>query len=271
MITLVPPIAANKAKLAGEFWHSDWERSTPTLEVVMLYRRETRALFEADNNEPVCRSDDAKRPAVGMPLWEMEEVDLGKQGKVAVPSFPVMCQNCPFAEWALDGTPPACGNSYLLLVDRGNGDLAQLRVKGTSIGPYRRFISKKPQNRPMYHFRTTITSEDCAKGTRRWFEMRFKAEPLEEEEARRYDLLLRSQARFEVEHEQPEPEEISAFMAEVLAHMEANEVKPSQVAKFMKADFSEANVIKAIKDSGQDDPEAFIVAVRAATERLPFE
>jgi hypothetical protein len=272
IISLIPPIAATKELLAGEFKHSDMEKSTATLEVVILYRRETRALFEKGSNDPVCRSDDGKVPARNMPLWDLERVILDKKGEVSVPNFPGQCNNCPFSEW-IDNSPPACGNSYVLLVDRGDGDLAQLRVKGTSIKPYRDFIAKKPHGKPTYFFRTTITAVPKEKGMNRWFEMRFKAEPLAEEDARRYDHLLRSQShRFEAAPE--EPDDLSAFMAEVGELMGQYFVNASHVSKFMKADFSEANIGQYMRENGYSEIEAFVAAVQRGTEpepSLPFE
>ena len=266
MISLVPPIAATKDLLAGEFKHSDKEKSTATLEVVILYRRETRALFEKGSNDPVCRSDDGKVPARDMPLWDLERVNLDKRGEVSVPRFPGQCQNCPFSEW-IDNSPPACGNSYVLLVDRGDGDLAQLRVKGTSIKPYRDFIAKKPHGKPTYFYRTTISSVPKEKGMNRWSEMRFRAEPLEEEDARRYDALLRSQShRFEVEHD--EPEELSAFMAEVSEYMPQYGLTAAMVSKFIGAAFTEANLVEYMADKGRGDLEMFLGEVQQAT--APF-
>lgn len=264
MISLTPPISATKEKPAGEFWHSDQEVSTPKLDVVILFRRDTRALFEKGNTEPICRSDDGKRPARDMPLWELEEVVLDKQGKVSVPRFPGQCSICPFSEW-VDDAPPACSNSYVLLVDRGNNDLAQLRIKGTSIKPYRDFIAKKPAGKPTYFFRTTITAEEKTKGTNRWYQMAFKAVPLEEEEARRYDALLRSQMHFEPVLD--EPDEPSAFMAEVSHFMGEYLMKSAQISEFMGKPFNEGNVAQFMRDNGYAEVEAFI---SAAQRELPL-
>lgn len=261
-IALVPPISATKEFLAGEFKHSDRNHSEPSLDVVILYRKETRALFAADSKEPVCRSDDGKFPAKDMPLWDMEEIDLGKRGKVAVFGFPGQCGVCPFGEWE-GTTPPACGNSYVLLVDRGDGDLAQLRVKGTSIKPYRDFIAKKPARMPIYAYRTTVTSEFKERGLNKWYEMRFRAEPLEEDEARRYDALLRSQAhRFEPALEEPEP---SGFMDEVSELMRAHLLKAGNVADFMGTAFNETNIRTFMGANGYEDVESFIAAVQRET------
>lgn len=268
MITLTPPIAATKDRPAGEFFHSDTERSTPTLEVVILFMRETRALFEDGSNEPICRSDDGKIPARDMPVWEMDEVTFKKYGTVTVPDRPVACDVCPFSEW--DGSnPPVCGNSYLLLVDRGDGDLAQLRVKGTSIKPFKDWVAKKPRGVPMYCFKATVTAEERRKDMNRWFEMKFKAVPLEEEEALRYDALMRSQAhRFEPAPE--EPEEVSAFMAEVSEVMQSYILKAADVAKFTKLPFTEANILTFMKDNGYEEVDAFLAAAQRELETLPF-
>lgn len=261
MISLTAPIAATKEKPAGEFFHSDTEKSEAALEVVMLYVREERVMFEEGTSEPVCRSADGKVPLADMPLWEMERVTL-KHGPVAVLDFPGTCGNCPFSEW-IDGKAPPCSNGYVLLVDRGDGDLAQLRVRGTSIKPFKDWIAKKPRNKPIYFFRTTITAEDKTKGTNRWFEMRFKAVPLEEEEVRRYDLLLKSQThRFEPA---PEDDEPSAFMAEVGELMQGYMLKAAQVAKFMKLDFTEANIHRYMFENGYEEPDAFLAAVQLET------
>ena len=270
MISLTAPIAATREKPAGEFFHSDTEVSEAALSVVILSVREERVMFEEGSKEPVCRSFDGKVPVADMPLWDMEQVTL-KHGPVAVMDFPGACNRCPFSEW-LDGKAPPCGNGYVLLVDRGDGDLAQLRVKGTSIKPFKDFIARKPRGKPLYFFRMTITAEDRTKGTNRWFEMRFKAEPLEEADARKYDALLKAQAhRFEPADDM---DDVSAFMAEVSELMGQYFVKAAHVSKFMKADFSEANIGQYMRENGYSEIEAFVAAVQRGTEpepSLPFE
>ena len=264
MISLTAPIAATREKPAGEFFHSDTEKSEPALAVVILSVREERVMFEEGSTEPVCRSFDGKVPVADMPLWDMEQVPL-KHGPVAVLNFPGACNRCQFSEW-LDGKAPPCGNGYVLLVDRGDGDLAQLRVRGTSIKPFKDFIARKPRGKPTYFFQTTITAEDRTRGTNRWFEMRFKGEPLEEADARRYDALLKAQAhRFEPTDEEYE---VSAFMAEVSELMQAYTLKAADVAKYIGAPFSEASLREFMAENGRTEIELLLGEIQQAT--APF-
>lgn len=278
MITLVQPMA--KEGTPGEFFHTDTGESTKELDIVILVRRETRALFEEGSEKPICRSDDGRVPAQHQPLWDgRTEVDLGgKFGRIAITQNypPSLCTLCPFSRWGEDGEPPACGNSYVLLVDRGNNDLAQLRIKGTSIKPYRDFVASKvsPKGRKIFWFRIKVTSALKTGPSRKWYEMVFNGSLLSQGGAESYNAILRAQkARFEetvkaqgdeVEAWVEPDEEPSAWMAELLEILGSVGLTMRDVQAFLptvKAD--EANIKGYMARTKLADISEFVAAVEA--------
>ena len=276
MIALQPANARNP----GKFLHSDTEEVTDSLDIVVLVRRETRALFEDEAEKPICRSDDGRTPAPHQPLWDgRDSINLQNIGKVAVTQSypPSLCTLCPFSRWGDNGEPPACGNSYILLVDRGQNDLAQLRVKGTSIKPYRDFIASKvtPKGRKSFWFRIKVTSVYREAGpTRKWYEMAFNGSLLSQEEAEGYNAILRAQkARFEetvkaqgeeVEAWVEPDDEPSAWMAELLEILSSVGLTMRDVQAFLptvKAD--EANIKGYMARTKLADISEFVAAVEA--------
>lgn len=170
-------------KHGGDFWHSDTEEYTPTLNVVALVMRETRALFGDENSEaPACVSADGHAPLPDQPQWS---------GAVQ----PETCGDCPFSSWGPNNEAPKCKASKVLLVDRGAGDLAQLRVSGKSIKPLRQFIARrcKPKRRPLYSFRLELSTRELSEPGKKWHELVVDAEDLTPQEAMGYSELLRAQ------------------------------------------------------------------------------
>ena len=289
-ITIVQPTSRmpGAEKHVGEFWHSDRETYEPELSVVGLVKRETRAMFAEGSDTPVCMSSDGKAPHPNMPLWRMESVKL-RDGDKSVPFgvAPSACEMCPFSQW-LGDSPPACQASYVILVDRGDDDLAQLRIKGKSIKPYREFVKRKlaPKRLPLFLFRLHLSGAVKSDVGKKWAELAIDAEPLNQEDALRYNEILRShRSRFEHsvassvewdDEQHPDAAETTAFMAELTEVMGEYMVRPVDVAKYMKATFSEANVSAFIDEKGYADIDAFIAEVQRKTpvvqpESLPFE
>lgn len=169
-------------KHGGDFWHSDTEEYESTISVVALVKRETRALFEEGRVEPSCLSVDGKVPLPNQPKWA---------GQVQ----PAACVECPFSAWGEDNTPPPCKNSEVLLVDRGNGDLAQLRVNGKSIKPLRQFIARKckPKSLPLYAYRLTLGTRELSGDGKKWHELTLSGELMQPAEAKVYSDMLRAQ------------------------------------------------------------------------------
>lgn len=166
----------------GKFWHSDRETFEYPLEVVALARRETRALFEEGRLEPACLSIDGKAPLPNQPKW-------------AGSAQPAACAECPFSSWGEDNSPPPCGKSEVLLVDRGDGDLAQFRVNGTGIKPLRQFIARrcKPKHLPLYAFRLTFTASEMVGPGKKWQQLEVDGDLQTPAVAQRYSDMLRSQ------------------------------------------------------------------------------
>lgn len=286
-ITIVQPTShmAGAEKHVGEFWHSDREEYAATLDVVGLVKRETRALFEVGSDKPVCMSPDGKAPVPNMPLWTKEFITL-RDGEKGVPfgSAPSSCEMCPFSQW-MGEAPPICQMSYVILVDRGNDDLAQLRFKGKSIKPYREFVKRTlaAKRLPLFFFRLRLSTRIGSEASKKWAELDIRATPLSEPEALRYNEILRAhRARFEQavasgvewdDEQHPDAANTTAFMAELTEIMGEYQVRPVEVAHFMRRTFSEANVAAFMGETNYPDIAAFIEAVQMGTKPadLPFE
>lgn len=177
-------------KHVGEFWHSDVEDYEPTLDVVGILKRDTRAYFPEGAQEPACASNDGIVPRADQALWKDKEQ-------------PASCAECPLSVWGDDGTPPPCRESMVLLVDRnpdGYPDLAQLRIGGMSIRPYKRFVGRKlaPKKLPIYTQRLHLTTAEKAEAGKNWMELIIEGEPLPREKVLEYVALLRvERSRFE--------------------------------------------------------------------------
>lgn len=192
-IKVVQPTSAmpGAAKHGGEFFRSDTEEYYPTLDIVALFKKETRALFEEGEDQPVCASSDGIVPRPGMPLWQRESVTLTNHGEVTVPGAVAGCASCPFSQWGANNEPPPCKASLVVLVDHA-GELAQLRISGKSIRPFKRFVSTKlaPRKLPLCSQRLHLYTEERSEPGRKWFELRIDADLLPLDEAKRYNAVL---------------------------------------------------------------------------------
>lgn len=189
---------AGASKHAGEFYHSDTEAYSPHLDVVALVKRNTRALFEKDADQPSCSSPDGFVPFDNTPLWDKHEVNL-PDGPMLVPhARPVSCGGCQFSQW-VDGKPPACKMSMALLVDRSDAndgsDLAMLRVGGKSLKPFRQFVAKAvvAKRRPLYSYNLTLTTQEFSEPGKKWFELRIAPSDLTMDQAKAYNALVAEQ------------------------------------------------------------------------------
>lgn len=182
----------------GDFWHSDSETFDSTLNVVALLKRETRAMFEADSDAPVCMSADGVFSLPNMPLWDGRETVIAGGEERFVPisvDTKVACEGCPFSRWQEDGTPPPCKQSSVLLVDRGEAGLAQLRVAGKSLKPLRQFIGRKcaPKKIPLYAYRLTLSTEEKNEPGKKWHQLVIAGELMSPTVAKGYSDQLRAQ------------------------------------------------------------------------------
>lgn len=186
-------------KHVGEFWHSDGETYETTLDVVGLLKRDTRAYFPEGASEPACASNDGIVPRPDQPLWREQDQ-------------PASCAECPLSVWGEHGAPPPCRQSMVILVDRqpdGEPDLAQLRIGGMSIRPYKQFVGRKlaPKKLPIYTQRLHLTTAEKHEAGKKWMELVIEGQPLSREKVLAYVALLKAErARFEqsVAHDQDE-------------------------------------------------------------------
>lgn len=175
------------SKHAGEFYRSDTEEYIDPLEVVALVQKNTRAYFKEGEQQPSCRSDDSIAPAPNQPLWEATRQ-------------PALCKECPFSQWGGDGTPPACRQSIVVLVDTGDGDLAQLRLGGKSMGVWKGFVARrlKPRKQPLCSQRLSLTTVEKSEPGKKWQELVIDATPLSRDDALVYNAVLQyERGRFE--------------------------------------------------------------------------
>ncbi len=176
-------------KHGGDFWHSDSEGYTSEIVGVALVMRDTRALFRDGIEGPTCLSVDGVQPLPDQPEW----------GEANGPQ-PLKCADCPLSQWGEDNEKPACKASKVLLIDRGDGDLAQLRVSGKSIKPLRQFVARrcKPKRIPLYAFRLALTTRELAEMGKdgkphKWHELVVAGDLMQPAEAMRYSDMLRLQ------------------------------------------------------------------------------
>ena len=204
IVSIVQPMTQLKNAIPGWFYASDTEECTSDFDCVPLVRRETRALFVEGDDKPWCRSDDGRVPAPRQKLWNLEagsRITVGKDSHGVPPIAPKDCANCVFSDWG-DGAPPMCGNAYAIIAAR-NGDpddLVQLRIKGTSIRPFRQWVSRKlaPKRLPMFFFQLHLTTEEHTEPGRKWHQMVIESSPLNEADARIYnDVISAHRARIE--------------------------------------------------------------------------
>ncbi len=181
------------SKHAGDFYRSDTETYHNPLEVVALFQKTTRAIFEEGSNTPLCRSGDGIAPAPGQSLWDYEAVNLGQGRVLEVPDIgqPLACADCPFFEWGEDGTPPPCRESIVVLVDH-EGELAQLRIGGKSMGIWKRMIARrlKPRKLPLCSQKLFMTTVEKSEPGKKWQELEINAEDLPKSEAMAYNAVL---------------------------------------------------------------------------------
>ncbi len=189
VIKIVQPTStmAESEKHVGEFYHSDLDAYTPEVECVGLVKRDTRAYFVQGDDQPQCMSADGIAPLDGMKLWT--DPENGTQ--------PQLCDQCPFGSWGTNDTPPPCKASLVVLVTRASGDLAQLRIGGKSIRPYKQFVAKKlrPKKLPLYSQSLVLSTEMKSEPGKRWAELVIEAQTMTPNEAMKFNHILQDQRR----------------------------------------------------------------------------
>ena len=188
IVSIVQPMSQIPKAVPGWFYHSDREEQTAEFDGVLLYRKDTRAMFVDGDDRPVCRSNDGKVPARNQRLWTMERFRLNGSDHAVPPVAPSSCANCIFSDWG-DGAPPVCGNAYAIIAAR-NGDpedLVQLRLKGTSIKPFRQWVSKTlaPHGLRMYQHQVHLETEEKTVPSRKWHQLVVSSQAIED-----MDLVL---------------------------------------------------------------------------------
>jgi hypothetical protein len=216
-LKIVQPTSSmtNAGKHGGEFFRTDLEEFFPTVDLIPLIQRNTRAYFEEGEPAPSCASDDGIAPRPGQPLWK----DNGILEEYGIYGQPANCASCPFSEWSDDGKPPKCGTSVVILAEH-EGELVQLRIRGKSLKPWRNYISKKlrPKKLPLCSHRVTLGTEEHGEPGKKWNELVIQDfELLAAEDASTYNAVLYGERqRFEqavrvVDEPDPKPSENGAF------------------------------------------------------------
>jgi hypothetical protein len=76
----------------------------------------------------------------------------------------------------------------------------QVRIKGTSIKPFRQWVSRKlaPKRIPMFFFQVHLTTEEKTAPTRKWYQLVIESAPLNADDARVYSHIINAhRARIE--------------------------------------------------------------------------
>lgn len=205
----------------GDWFHSDLEAfQTGQLDVVPLLQRETRALFLEGDDKPWCSSQDAEKPMPYPPLWD-NDIALAKLGveswKGKPPEF---CADCPLSVWGQDNEPPPCSNSTVILVDRAAEgqapDLAQLRLGGKSIKPWRTYVRKVlvPKRAPLFSRRVFLSMKEESRDGKTWFEVMVDHAPRDPKDGRVHFALIN---------------EMRSKFAEAAAQVDRDDVRPAVV------------------------------------------
>jgi hypothetical protein len=140
-----------------------------------------------------------------------------------------------------------------------------------------------PKRLPLFLFRLHLSGVVKSDVGKKWAELAIDAEPLNQEDALRYNEILRAhRSRFEHsvassvewdDEQHPDAAETTAFMAELTEVMGEYVVRPVEIATFMKRTFTEANVAEFVLEHKYNSIEAFIQDVQRGVkpESLPFE
>ena len=180
----------DSGKHGGDFWRSDTEEYLPSLTLVPIYRRITRAYFEEASEKPDCSSSDGVYPNDYVTLWAERNERM-----------PSSCNDCPLSAWGEDGVPPPCSESWVFLCDLG-GELVQLRIRGKNIRPWKSYISRRlaPKRLPLYSHELTVKASRKTAGQNTWYEMELTPRVLTVGEGLKYQEVLRAYREQFVRH-----------------------------------------------------------------------
>ena len=182
MVTIMQPMSQVKGNTPGFFFHSDTGEVTSNLFCVPLTRTRTRAIFTMGDEKPLCRSFDAVVPAPRQRLWQApllggERITLANAPHRVPPVAPANCASCIFSDWGGpngDEAPP-CKEADLIVIARNAdiGDLAMLRINGTSLKPYRDWIKNRvlPKRLPSYAFSLDLETVEMNKPGKKWWQL----------------------------------------------------------------------------------------------------
>lgn len=182
----------------GDFYHTDTNEYVETLDVIPLIARDQRALFEeGDSESPVCISLDGIRPEPNQLAWTKPLLRLRGLGEVSVglEPQPAYCKDCPFSQFAEDGTPPPCGETILMMVMREDRSFARLRIGRTGLGPVRNRISRLingSKRLPIFTAMWSFSSHSAEKGNRKWAQLDVTTRPLQVDEIREVNEVVRA-------------------------------------------------------------------------------
>lgn len=182
-------------KHIGEFYHTDWQEFQTDLHVIPLNIREQRAFFEDGVEAPGCVSVDGIAPLPNQPLWKKPFINVRNRGSQSQEGMwqPELCVECPYAQFAEDGTPPLCGSSMLMMVKREDDSFAQLRIGPSGLKPVRQAIRKLIGGRrrlPIFAAGWTFSSTTAEKGTKKWEQLTVQTYPLDVAEVVAMNVLV---------------------------------------------------------------------------------
>lgn len=184
---------SGSSKHIGEFYHEDTGVYEDALEVIPLYMQTQRAIFEKEAESPGCMSVDGVAPLPNQPLWQKNSATFNI-GEVSMEDRyqPRLCAECPFSQFGDDGTPPLCGETILMMVQRDDDSFARLRIGRTGLKPVRdaaRKLQFKGRRLPIFTSMWTFKSFEKEAPGRKWNQLEVSTAPLANEDIVRVNAI----------------------------------------------------------------------------------
>lgn len=137
------------AQHVGQWYHSDRAAYSEVLDVVLMKRTRTRALFGRESDIPLCSSANGISPKPGAKLWLQPAFETKAGQVIDVPGAkaPDECRACPFSGGEEeDGSwrSGLCRSSLVYLAMRWDDESAAIvRLTATQAGFLERFIRQR--------------------------------------------------------------------------------------------------------------------------------
>lgn len=182
-------------KHGGEFWHADREEYSERLRCVVLQMSYGQALFEEGEAAPVCSSADGRVPLPNGSIWDKDTWKPRNRPEEEVPLAiqPEECLPCPFNQWKGD-SPPPCGRSILLLLEREDGSFARFRFGGKALKPFQDLVSRrlvyKNRRLPLFAMEMEFWADRQSDGDKTWYQLHIEGTPLPAAKVRHYNAMV---------------------------------------------------------------------------------